>query len=368
MRSLALLFLCGISTGARAAPAPASARESTLQKLDRQEKDTGRLLSEMFKLNLSLKKIVKDRRKLEDRKNRVGARVNNLNLSIGEKSASLQTHQKILIETILDRQKRKKETILSVLMSSKSPAQLERQLRTIETIANYQSGIMRDYIHDLELLKIDRTLVVEEKEKLQKAERALQAREEELRLEHEKKSRLLGNLRKSKKVALDQLSYIRKNKPGSLGEEAAAIESLLRGPALYELKGQLPAPLSGLVARRYGLYEEPGFRVSVAHGGIFVGAPPGSPVKAISDGQVVYSREMPGIGRTVVIDHGDHFFSVYGANRSLDVEEGLKVKRGDLIARSGRSEQHGIDGLYFEIRHFSEPQDPLQWVKGVEAP
>lgn len=359
-------LLVGATAVAETSPAPA--HETTLKKIERQDKNTNILLSEMFKLNLTLKKIVKDRRKLEDKKNRVGARVNNLNISIGEKSASLQAHQKILIDTILDRQKRKKETILSVLMSSKSPAQMERQLRTIETIANYQSAIMRDYIRDLELLKIDRTLVVEEKEKLQKAETALQGREEELRLEHAKKSKLLGNLRRSKKAALNRLTYIRQNKPGSLSEEAAAIESLLRGPALYELKGKLQAPLSGPLERKYGLYEEPGFRVSLAHGGIFVGAPSGSPVKAISDGEVVYSREMPGIGPTVVIDHGDHFFSVYGANRSLTVEEGLKVKRGDLIAHSGRSEQHGLEGLYFEIRHFSEPQDPLQWVKGVETP
>lgn len=367
MRKLFVPFFLSFTVTA-AAQTPAHGPETVLKKMERQERNTNTLLSEMFKLNLTLKKIVKDRRKLEDKKNRVGARVNNLNVSIGEKSASLEAHQKILIDTIMDRQKRKKETILSVMMSSKSPAQMERQLRTIETIANYQSGIMRDYIRDLELLKIDRTLVVEEKEKLQKAEVELQGREEELRLEHEKKSKLLGNLRRSKKEALNRLTYIRKNKPGSLGEEAAAIESLLRGPALYEMKGKLQAPLSGPLERKYGLYEEPGFRVALAHGGIFVGAPSGSPVKAISDGEVVYSRDMPGIGPTVVIDHGDHFFSVYGANRNLTVEEGLKVKRGDLIAHSGHSQQHGLDGLYFEIRHFSEPQDPLQWVKGVDTP
>ncbi len=329
---------------------------------------TSRLLSEMFNLNLTLKKIVKDRRKLEERKNRASLRINNLNVSIGEKSATLQSHQRILIDAIMDRRKRKKETILSVLMSSKSPAQMERQLRTIGIIANYQSDIMRSYLRDLELLKIDRALVLEEQRKLREAEVALHAREEELRLEHERKSALLGNLRRSKKEALNRLTYIRRNKPGSLGEEAAAIESLLRGPALYEMKGRLQAPLSGPVERGYGIYEEPGFRVSLSHGGIFVGAPQGSPVKAISDGNVVYSRELPGIGATVVIDHGDHFFSVYGSNRNLVVEEGLKVKRGDLIAHSGRSDQHGLEGLYFEIRHFSEPQDPLQWVKGVKTP
>ncbi len=124
-------------------------QDTVLRKMERQERNTNTLLSEMFKLNLTLKKIVKERRRLEDKKNRVGARVNNLNVSIGEKTASLESHQRILIDTIMDRQKRKKETILSVMMSSKSPAQLERQLRTIETIANYQSGIMLDYLHDL---------------------------------------------------------------------------------------------------------------------------------------------------------------------------------------------------------------------------
>ncbi len=85
-------------------------------------------------------------------------------------------------------------------------------------------------------------------------------------------------------------------------------------------------------------------------------------MKAIFSGTVAFADEVPGFGTTVIIDHGDHYYSVYSHNKKLFVKPGESIKEQQVIGHSGRSAINLADGLYFEIRHFSEPLDPQSWL------
>ena len=88
----------------------------------------------------------------------------------------------------------------------------------------------------------------------------------------------------------------------------------------------------------------------------------GSKVRSVYSGNAIFAGEIPGYGNSVIVDHGDHYYSVYSHLHSIDIEQGLQIEANQVIGKSGSSGSEYGDGLYFEIRHFSEPADPKNWL------
>ena len=44
-------------------------------------------------------------------------------------------------------------------------------------------------------------------------------------------------------------------------------------------------------------------------------------------GEVAFAGKLPGYGRTAIVDHGDHYYTVYGWLGSLNVENGEKIQQ-----------------------------------------
>jgi len=63
----------------------------------------------------------------------------------------------------------------------------------------------------------------------------------------------------------------------------------------------------------------------------------GTEIRAANDGHIVVSRDLFYTGGTVTIDHGLNIFTVYGHLSKMLVKEGDYVKKGDIIALSGKS-------------------------------
>jgi len=100
------------------------------------------------------------------------------------------------------------------------------------------------------------------------------------------------------------------------------------------------------------------------HQGVDLHAPMHTKVLAANDGVVVYvGSKIRGYGRMVVLKHADNFYSVYAHHSKNLVKVGKQVKRGDLIAYSGRSGHASGPHLHFEIRHGTESYDPVYAIK-----
>ncbi len=90
----------------------------------------------------------------------------------------------------------------------------------------------------------------------------------------------------------------------------------------------------------------------------------GQDIKAAAGGAVVYSGSgLRGYGELIIIKHNDTFLSAYAHNESRLVEEGQRVKGGQLIARMGDTEAREVM-LHFEIRRNGKSVDPLQYLPG----
>jgi murein hydrolase activator len=67
------------------------------------------------------------------------------------------------------------------------------------------------------------------------------------------------------------------------------------------------------------------------------------------------------MGRMVVIDHQDGYYSVYAHLGSLDVSRGQTVDAGAPLGSSGPL-PGGRNGCYLEIRRAGAPVDPMEYL------
>jgi lipoprotein NlpD len=94
--------------------------------------------------------------------------------------------------------------------------------------------------------------------------------------------------------------------------------------------------------------------------GVEIAGKSGDAVYAAAAGKVTYRGSgVRGYGNLIIIKHNEKYLSAYAHNKSILVEQGQSVKRGQKIAELGAT---GADKpmLHFEIRRFGKPTDPLE--------
>ena len=132
------------------------------------------------------------------------------------------------------------------------------------------------------------------------------------------------------------------------------------GAVFSALKGKLRLPLRGEIVGRYGATRSEG----ATWKGVFIRSAVGQSVKAVAGGKVIFSDWLRGFGNLLILDHGDGYMSIYGANESLLKQSGESVVAGESIATSGNSGGMGDSGVYFELRQNGKPLDPMSWIGG----
>ena len=99
--------------------------------------------------------------------------------------------------------------------------------------------------------------------------------------------------------------------------------------------------------------------------GINIAMPPNGPVIAAGDGEVSYAGNgLRGYGNLLLIRHEGGWVTAYAHNSELLVEKGATVKRGQVIAKAGRSGGVTQDQLHFEIRQGAKAIDPKPMLVG----
>jgi murein DD-endopeptidase MepM/ murein hydrolase activator NlpD len=135
------------------------------------------------------------------------------------------------------------------------------------------------------------------------------------------------------------------------------------GPSEPVLVGGMAWPVAG--GRVLSPFGAP--RAGRAHTGVDIGGNPGQAILAAEDGVVVFAGTLRGYGNTIVLDHGAGMRSLYAHNRKITVAIGDAIRRGDTIARLGRSGNATTDHCHFEVRRGEVPLDPLALVSQAEA-
>ncbi len=135
-------------------------------------------------------------------------------------------------------------------------------------------------------------------------------------------------------------------------------------------RGFLRAPLefrrisSGFSLGRF----HPILHIMRAHVGIDYAAAPGTPVRAVADGVVRRAGWSGGYGNVVEIAHGRGYTTRYGHLRAFakGIDDGVRVKQGQVIAYVGMTGLATGPHLHYEFRSNGRPINP-QSVKEIQA-
>ncbi|MDP4096491.1 peptidoglycan DD-metalloendopeptidase family protein [Paenibacillus sp. P96] len=104
--------------------------------------------------------------------------------------------------------------------------------------------------------------------------------------------------------------------------------------------------------------------VGKMHTGIDMAAPQGTDIHAAESGVVIVAEWWSGYGNTVVIDHGNGLWTLYGHIRSggIKVRTGQTVTRGQKIAEVGSTGNSTGPHLHFEVRENNSPVNPMNYL------
>ena len=103
------------------------------------------------------------------------------------------------------------------------------------------------------------------------------------------------------------------------------------------------------------------------HEGIDIAVPVGTPVRAVDNGRVIFAGRMRGYGKIIIVQHENHFVTVYAHDSVNLVQEGEMVTRGQVIAKVGRTGHTTGANLHFEVRHNNIASNPLLYLPPVRT-
>ncbi|MBL7046625.1 MAG: peptidoglycan DD-metalloendopeptidase family protein [Candidatus Marinimicrobia bacterium] len=87
----------------------------------------------------------------------------------------------------------------------------------------------------------------------------------------------------------------------------------------------------------------------------------GSPVFAAADGKVVYAGYNGSFGKTIKINHGHGYQTIYAHLNKIRVKSRQELKRGDYIGDVGSTGRSTAPHLHYEVRYYGTPQDPKNY-------
>ena len=142
--------------------------------------------------------------------------------------------------------------------------------------------------------------------------------------------------------------------------EASATESVAVPIRLY--RGELGWPVAGRIEAHFGKRRHPRFRTITVSNGIEIQAEPGTPVRAVYDGEVVFAAWFQGYGNLLILRHPHKVYTLYGHLADFGVAEGDRVREGQEIGSVGETGSLSGPQLYFEVREEGKPVDPEDWL------
>jgi murein DD-endopeptidase MepM/ murein hydrolase activator NlpD len=98
--------------------------------------------------------------------------------------------------------------------------------------------------------------------------------------------------------------------------------------------------------------------------GINLSVPLGTEVHSAENGVVAYAgSELKGYGNLVLVRHDNGWVTAYAHNDEMLVKRGDKVKRGQVIAKAGKTGTVDQPQVHFELRQGSKPVDPTPFME-----
>jgi len=127
--------------------------------------------------------------------------------------------------------------------------------------------------------------------------------------------------------------------------------------------GKLDWPVEGAIVYRFGRDTLPSGGI-IRWNGVGIAAGVGTPVKSVEAGKVRLVGQFGTYGLTVVVEHGNGYYSVYSHLESAAVKLGASIGKSGIIGTVGGQNSDYGPHLHFEIRGENQiALDPTTWIR-----
>ncbi|MDX1587877.1 MAG: peptidoglycan DD-metalloendopeptidase family protein [Oleiphilaceae bacterium] len=335
--------------------------------LDKAGKEQDTLLERLRGAERAIGRLNSRLRELEQRRSQLGEELEQLDRQRERLNEQLESQRKSLVAQLRSAWMQGDHSALVLLLNQSDPQKLSRHM-------TYYEYISRDAVKRLERFQATLAELAENRRQASAARENLN----QTRSETARQRDLLASQRKERQQALEALQSRISRRQSELVELESNRERLRtlleeveeavkdieppQDTAPFDsLRGTLPWPTGGDLSVRFG--EKINRDSDLRHDGIRVAANRGEDVQAVHYGRVIFADWLRGYGLLIILDHGDGYMSLYGSNSSLLYSVGDWVRGGDVIALTGDSGGQSRAGLYFEIRHQGNPQNPMDWLQ-----
>ena len=390
---LGLLVAGALPAQQRPSPLPPSAQQAAArlrqeqQELERLRAERLELEARMQRLRSSARDIADERRNLErqvlatsrvvrslDQQLRsLMSEVDTINAGLVRAQDELRVKRATLRHRVREIYKRGALYSLEALLSAESFGALVARDKYLSIIARRDQSLVQRVETLTGQISSQRSLLVQlqqdmEGNRRQKAEEAQRLRRLELQT-----GRTLAQVESQARRAQERLQQIERDEQRLATIIAALEESRRRSesragaaPSTSSITtsdlGRLDWPVEGTIVYRYGRVVNPD-NTRITWNGIGIGAPLGTPVKAVAAGEVVVAEGLGTYGLTIIVQHGGGNYSMYASLQRMSVRKGARVAKGDVVGTVGQSDPDMPPRLHFEIRPQGRAVDPLEWLR-----
>lgn len=361
IKSLSLAVLISLS----AASARASDTALVEKYQDRKEallateEQKRKVLAALYSVNQKIKKIAQEKGRAVDRMLDADNKAKQTAQKITELEAELVADKKSLRARLRALYRLSGEGVLALIFSQNSGHDVDQAMKYLKIITSRDYDQIKSYQAKLAALSGEKLKLKSVVTKYIAVQSEIKEKERALIGEYKSKTKVISQLEKRYAKQLNQLKSLRPS------DETAADRELIAflRPSFFEKKGELDLPVEGYLLQGFGIISDPKFKTQLGHKGWQISALEGSKVQTVFDGEIAHSGWLPGYGNTVIVDHGDHYYTVYAQVKNSAVKRGDQIKKGTSIGQAASRANKSGSGIYFEIRHFSEPENPRNWIK-----
>jgi septal ring factor EnvC (AmiA/AmiB activator) len=257
---------------------------------------------------------------------------------------------------------------IPLLFSASDLREFLSRVQALRLLLSHDADLLLRHRNESESLMARRADAARAASQSRAAQALLEERSRQLGDEQERKRQLVMERKWSRsreRAALTELEIAGR----ALEEAVAALPAQPLAAFAPEVpfaarRGRLPAPVDAEIARGYGRVLDGESRTATFRKGVEYEAPAGAPVRAVAAGAVRFAGRFRGYGKTVILDHGDGYFTVSSHLAETLVAVGAAVGAGDPIGRVGDTGSLAGPQLYFEMRRGGEALDPQDWLAG----
>ncbi|MCW8955679.1 MAG: peptidoglycan DD-metalloendopeptidase family protein [Gammaproteobacteria bacterium] len=336
-----------------------------LNTLNETETRRDSVRDELHKLEVKIAKISKSLRKILRKHRNSTKNLSELKAELKKLKKQLSTQKRVLSSQIRSAFSMGQQPQMKLLLNQKNPAELGRSMVYFNYLNQARTEQIKTFLSNIERKQLVETSIIATQQELEGLIAQRKQQKNELSSNRKQRKQILAQLNKdidNQQLTLDDLTSSRSRIEQlllSLGEILADIPAIpMQQHPFHDLKGKLPWPVRGSFSAEFGTSRNQG---DLTWNGVVIQSAYGTPVRAVSNGRVVFADWLQGFGFITIIDHNDGYMTLYGHNQALYKQAGEWVEAGEAIASVGDSGGQEHSGLYFEIRSQGQPINPNTW-------